>query len=485
MGYRPSDWTPLAPSDPVPGRPDDIRGEAGRLTQVADSIRDQITALHRVAAADKGGQLKGQYAGKISDTAGSLSDHLGRAENRYRVASGELGRWVTALETAQGESLTELSDAQQAQRDIEANTPHPTTSPGPSGQSPSQQSASQQPAAPDPAQQHALADAQHRLAAAKTALAKTVGTMNDAARTHAGNIRAACQSDGLKDSTWDKFKHWVDDHSRLISDICNVLGWIATICAVVALFIPGLNILAAIALGATLLSLIGHTMLASAGDGSWFDVALDAFALVTMGAGGLAAEGASAGERGLEAGLKGEAAIRAGDKAFGDAVEASPELSAAYKAVDDPAVGLSEKAFNWGKISEGFPAAAARRAAAKDAVTDLAENPASVEAGKPTLPNWSSLSFGDKAAAGTRAWAQGVSNTLSHDPEIVSRAAKLYSNLGTVGTTWRLGAGADVIDKSLGSVAPWRTGPSPWKPGFQGYYNLTRNPFYMPIGSAW
>lgn len=479
MGYRPSDWTPLAPSDPVPGRPDDIRGEAARLAQVADSIRDQITALHRVAAADKGGQLKGQYAGKISDTANSLSDHLGRAENRYRVASGELGKWVTALETAQGESLTELNDAQQAQRDIEASTPHPAAN------SSGQQPAPPQPPAPDPSQQHALADAQSRLAAARTALAKTVGTMNDAARTHAGNIRAACQSDGLKDSTWDKFKHWVDDHSRLISDICNVLGWIATICAVVALFVPGLNILVAIALGATLLSLIGHTMLASAGDGSWFDVGLDAFALVTLGAGGLAAEGASAGERGLEAGLKGGAAIRAGDKAFGEAVEASPELAAAYKAVDDPAVGLSEKAFNWGKISEGYPAAAAQRAAAKDAVTDMAENPAAVKAGKPTVPNWSSLRFGDKAAAGTRAWAQSVSDTLSHDPEIVSRAAKLYSNLGTVGTMWKLGTGADVIDKSLGSVAPWHTRLSPWKPGFQGYYNFTRNPFYQPIGSAW
>jgi hypothetical protein len=475
MVYRPADWQPLAGSDPVPGRPDDIRSEASRQGRVADSIRDQVAALKKVADADQNGILSGQYAGSIAKPARALADHLGKAENRYRVTSGELSAWADELEAAQRASYGQWQDAQAAQADITANAPPHPTSGSSSGGHPEQPPV-------DPAQQQRLKDAQDRLTTAQSALAKTVGTLHDQARAHAAAINNAIGHDGLKDSWWDSFKEFVDANSRWISDVCNVLGWIATACAVISLFIPGLNLIAAIALGATFLSLLGHSMLASAGDGSWFDVGLDAFALVTMGIGGLAAESAQAGEKGVEAALKGEGAIRAGEKAFSDVVEADPELAAAYKAVDNPALSTSEKAFNWLKISKGYPAASAARDAARQGVTDMAEH--APDLGKFALTR-SSLLFGDHYAIAGRTWAQGVVTSMAHEPEIASRAARLYSNLGTVGWTWRLGTAADVADKTMGSVAPWHTDISPWKPGWQGYYNWTRGSFYAPIGGAW
>lgn len=68
-----------------------------------------------------------------------------------------------------------------------------------------------------------------------------------------------------------------------------MLGYIAMAACIVALFVPGLNIAAAVLLGigvaATSGSLIIHGMLASTGNGSWWDVGTDAFALATLGAG--------------------------------------------------------------------------------------------------------------------------------------------------------------------------------------------------------
>jgi hypothetical protein len=67
-----------------------------------------------------------------------------------------------------------------------------------------------------------------------------------------------------------------------------VLEVVATILAIVALFIPGVNIVAAllwIGFGLTAAALVGRVMLAMTGNGSWFDVAMDAFALLTFGVG--------------------------------------------------------------------------------------------------------------------------------------------------------------------------------------------------------
>lgn len=83
----------------------------------------------------------------------------------------------------------------------------------------------------------------------------------------AGKIKRAIGKDGLHDKGWDKFKNWVSDHARLLNDLANVLVRVATACAIVALFIPGLNILAMIALGAPLGSLLLHTATAPAGAG--------------------------------------------------------------------------------------------------------------------------------------------------------------------------------------------------------------------------
>jgi hypothetical protein len=112
-------------------------------------------------------------------------------------------------------------------------------------------------------------------------------------------IRDAIDDDAVHDGFWDKVGNWIHEHAGIIKAILKVVGYIVTVLAiaalVIALFVPGLNILVMGVALATILEvasvvgtvalLIGHTMLASTGDGSWLDVGLDIAALATFGVG--------------------------------------------------------------------------------------------------------------------------------------------------------------------------------------------------------
>ncbi|GAA1959683.1 hypothetical protein [Catenulispora subtropica] len=472
---RPADWTDLTgdQADPVPGRPADIRDQATRMSRVADSIRDQVTALHKIAGADRS-RLKGQYAGKITETAASLADHLGKAEHRYRTASGELSGWADALEAAQKESFDEHTAAETAVGQQKADTP---VHPGPG-----------QPVPPtDPAKDKALHDANAALAKARSDWSGTKSRFDAVAHQHATAIRAVRTGDGLHDSRWDKFKETISDWSRVITDVCNGLGWLATLCAVVALFIPGLNVLAWIALGVTALSLIGHTALAASGNGSWFDVGLDVFALATFGAGRLAGRGVEAARDGLEATMHGPAALRAGTRAADGVLEGNKaELTAAKAVLDDPNALPGAKALAQVKVTRIERLAADAEDAEMARIKDLADHGYDFDKIEFKWPTLKAIAHGDHAAAAQREWAENVAKEMKAvDPHVMADVAKLESKLTQAQRAFQAGAGADSIDKVLGSVVSWHGGISPW-PGWQGYYNGTRNPFYTHnLGTSW
>ncbi len=96
--------------------------------------------------------------------------------------------------------------------------------------------------------------------------------------------------DDLKDSWWERRKHDVAMHKDKIKWAAEKLSWVATGLAIASMFIPGVNLIVAAAL-LTAVALAAHTTLAATGNGSWADVALDAFALATFGAGRLLTSG--------------------------------------------------------------------------------------------------------------------------------------------------------------------------------------------------
>jgi hypothetical protein len=289
-GYQ---WEPLGlDTDPVPGDPGRISQEAAHLASVAKEISDQVARLHTMAAGGADGALKGQYADKIHSSAKDLAGELDKVVGRYQKVSAALNGWIPDLEQAQKLSLQALNEAEGPYKKLNQTVALPSGN---------NLTAQQQ---QDVTNYHtAMKQAQGALDAARTLLGKATSLRDSSGSHYASQIHQACD-DSMKDSWWDSFKEWVGQYAGIIKDICTVLEVIATVLAIVALFIPGLDIIAAllwIGFGLTALALTGRVMLAATGNGSWLDVALDAFALVTFGLGKAASGGLKATAEATEA----------------------------------------------------------------------------------------------------------------------------------------------------------------------------------------
>lgn len=129
-----------------------------------------------------------------------------------------------------------------------------------------------------------LDEATQELAAARRQLDHAVEHAQSTGRWHAQRIDDAIHDD-VQDSWWDNMKDWVHRNAGWIKAVADILSVVATGLAFVALLIPGVNIIAGLAIGLTFLAAIGHTTLTASGDGSWAEVALDIFALATFGVG--------------------------------------------------------------------------------------------------------------------------------------------------------------------------------------------------------
>ncbi|MFH8659529.1 hypothetical protein [Streptomyces afghaniensis] len=118
----------------------------------------------------------------------------------------------------------------------------------------------------------------------------------------------------------------------------NVSGWVSIVCGTLALMVGWIpivgqvlaGVLGTIALAATLFSLVGHTLLALAGKGSWFDVALDVVGIATLGID----RGALAGAKGASAAAK-SLGRSARARALREGIKAKPGSAAYKKAVNN------------------------------------------------------------------------------------------------------------------------------------------------------
>src|SRR5690348_2921109 len=112
--YRPRDWSPLAPSDPVPGDPQAIRDEARHMRNLADSLCQQA---HELKIIGHGEGLKGKYADKLRDKSNELEKHLREVAERYENTNGYVSSWADELEGMQAESIRILHAAQATEAD--------------------------------------------------------------------------------------------------------------------------------------------------------------------------------------------------------------------------------------------------------------------------------------------------------------------------------------------------------------------------------
>ncbi|WP_419995858.1 putative T7SS-secreted protein [Streptomyces boninensis] len=268
---RPVDWHPLAEKDPVPGDPEDIRTEVGKMKDMAKNLRDQAAILRKVA---NGEALEGKYADKIREKSDDLEKHFRETAARYERVVGDLGKWANELEDIQEDADGILKAAKKADEEHTAKEAKKGVSLAPYYHPPY---------APD-----------DHLASYRKRLYGVVSHRDTRAQHYADNIGDDI-SDIIKDSGWENFKDWVHENADWIKTVVEVLSWAATIVGILALIFTPVGWLATamavFAITATALVGVGHTMLALSGDGNWTDVAMDVFALATFGLGKIAMQG--------------------------------------------------------------------------------------------------------------------------------------------------------------------------------------------------
>ncbi len=274
--------------DPIPGDPEDIRHEVNRMTDLAGTLRDQARILRQAA---DGEALKGKYADKIREKSDELEKHFRETAARYERVVGDLGNWANELEDFQERADGALRSAKRADEEHAAEVRKreaEAKKDGKDGDKPSAQEA----------------DPDSHLAPYHKQLNQVISERNSRAEHFAANIGHDI-SDIIKDSRWENIKDWVHEHADTIKSVVEILSWAATIIGVIALLFTPVGWVATLvtwaALSLTGLVGLGHTLLALSGDGSWTDVAMDVFALATLGFGSIAMKGVKAATTALKA----------------------------------------------------------------------------------------------------------------------------------------------------------------------------------------
>ncbi|RBY91455.1 hypothetical protein DQ244_08965 [Blastococcus sp. TBT05-19] len=309
MSARPGNWGLLELGrDPLPGDPDEVATEAAHYRDLAQEIRSQVARLRELASGTN--ELVGRFAPEVRESAEELATHLGQAQGRFDTVAAQLDRWHPELEHGRIETGSLLRRAEDAKHEAAVNEPSGTPV------DPTDPAAVAADQARSSRLQQATSELNALVSQCRTLLDDVNGVGDDVART----IEDA-SSDSLEDSWWDRnVRSFIHEHADFLKLIADVLTWVATGLAIAVLLLSnpaGWIALAAIAFTAG--AMVIHTALAANGDGSWADVGMDAFALVTFGAGRLLTSGAKTALAAREGMAAFSAASRTARQAFASA----------------------------------------------------------------------------------------------------------------------------------------------------------------------
>ncbi|MFF6959063.1 hypothetical protein [Streptomyces sp. NPDC008317] len=421
---RPRDWHPLTDTDPTPGDPESIRDEVAHMKHLAGMLRAE--------AAD----LKGRYATKLRDEARELEVHLRETAGRYERVHGHLTAWAAELESIQSDADRILRGARA---DAEAAPPEDTESA--SGDDP--------------------------LAKYRRSLTRVEAHRDERASHYAARIRHEI-NDKIKDSWWERRKNEIDGVKGAISLVADVMSWVATVIAIVAIFTTPAGWIAGLAVWLAVGVLAGHIALAAAGDCSWLDVGMDIFGLLTMGIGGAALNGL----KDVRAATKLAAQAAADERAAVTATRASRSVldrSSATVNRRGSTAAARARARHVRNIAKAAAERAGRNAAVEEAATPMAE----------ASQREAVLVGGDRETANLY---KDVVRMRAAYPESAavqraSQGAEGYK--GTFQGTWIAATAVDGADKAVGD-----SDALPEKPDY-GPYGAFKDRYTREVGSAW
>lgn len=297
---------------PIGGDVAGIRGHASRYSSTARAVSEAVDMLQAVISASQ--QETSEAVEALAGTIGDTKTFLSRIRERYEVAGSALAVFANELEQAQQQAASAIAAHDDAQRRHTYAQRNLTEA----------RQATQQTV--DPNELAEATDAARRyssmstsaatdLSQAQAAYDAAVQRVQQAGDTAASTISQTVSSDSLNDSWWDNVLDWVNENAEWIKAVKDVLTLVTVIVGALSIFFP---VLAPIALGLAILSAGLSFLLASSGDGSWLDFALDVVGVLSFGLGGAALGGIKLGTSALRGGRAATLAVRSPGMVWGN-----------------------------------------------------------------------------------------------------------------------------------------------------------------------
>lgn len=268
-------------SDPVPADGSELTGLISHYTKIADAMTAQAALLKKIGEGDEN-LLKGESADAIRERAGETHENLGKAGARYEDVRDALDTYQPELQAARSETRKALTAAEKAAGDKKSaeGLPDPAN----------EDRSDDNPLSGDDKQasrnrSDKIGTAEGDLEAARAMAANAMAALDAAADAAASKIKENWGDDGLHHSWQDAAYH---GFMKFLKGFVEVLGWIGMALAVVAMIIPGLGVLAWVALGVAVFGLVCSITLAGLGEASWMGVVWGAVGVLTA-VGGLGA----------------------------------------------------------------------------------------------------------------------------------------------------------------------------------------------------
>ena len=241
---RPTDWNPLASSDPIPGDPGVVRQAAQNYADVAEAINTARDRLNAITFKGKSHHID-ELRGKCED----LVVQIKQASSRCSGAAGALKTYAGALEGAQAKSLPILKEAQEAQGDRrrwkqeewEQYCRHQrTTNPVERSRAESDYRAAQS----------KRAAAEGRIAQARERLKAVIKERDEAGNRAADALRETSRNSPLKDTFWEKVQNvisdvgkWLEEHVKpLLENLSKAIDVAIFVAGIVTLLTGGATI---------------------------------------------------------------------------------------------------------------------------------------------------------------------------------------------------------------------------------------------------
>ena len=269
------DWSPLGlDSDPVRADPDAVSSAQQRYQLIANTIDDATAKLQQIINSNSE-SLAGQYVAGLKSSASTLNDSLTKAGVRYHDVASQISIYEPDLDQGLSETAGALSDAEAAQTAQNKASSMPDPQKGSDGTiSPEEQQKGD-------AKTKATSDADGQMSAAKTRLNNALDALNVAGKRFGDAVNSKNYKDGLTDTLKDKI-------DAVFAEISKVFAIIGMILGVLAILIPGVDVLVFAGIAAGAVTLIANSVLYAHGKGSLADVIMGAVGLGLAGLGGIA-----------------------------------------------------------------------------------------------------------------------------------------------------------------------------------------------------